>query len=298
MYLLLALFIAARLHPVEAPIGSMRRTDLVAAFTRVYGRSLADKELWWSSLFFGTTYHLDPLGEGPDGRYDSDPLLVYDRVDCLSYVQLVMALSLSDGPDQVVPWLLEIRYEGGKPRFSKRYYTMTKGWIAAMVRKGLLEDVTRKVGGGAVSVAELDLDRRTAWNRSTLRRFRLLGPLAPSGQAAIPYLPVRAIEKLAGNLPPIMIAHIVRKPVASSPYLVSHTGFVVVQDGKLWFRHASRSPGHRKVEQRPFADYAEGLVRFVGRRGWRPVLGLNLTVLHRPGPDRLRLSVSGREGTP
>ncbi len=282
MTLFLVLFLAARIHPVSGPIGAMSDQDRVAAFTRVYGASLEDKMLWWSSLFFGTPYHLDPLGEGAEGRYDTDPVITYDRADCLSYVQMVMAFSLAEGPRQVLPWLLHIRYAGGKPVFSRRFYTMAKGWIAAMRRLEVLQDVTRALGGDAAERATIDLDHKTAWSKSALRRFRILGSLAPTGRASIDYLRMRTLEGLGRRLPKILIASIVRKPVASSPYLVSHVGFVVHRDGKLWFRHASRSPGRRHVEERHFAEYAEGLVTFVGRRGWRPVLGMNLNRLRRP----------------
>ena len=48
-----------------------------------------------SRLFVGAPYQLSPLGEGASGRIDRVPLVRFDRFDCVTFVEEVMALAWS-----------------------------------------------------------------------------------------------------------------------------------------------------------------------------------------------------------
>jgi len=257
------------------PIGHLSRQTLDQCFAATRLMALPDRVKFWSRRFLGTPYHSDPLGEGR-GDHDPDPVWDLGRVDCLTFVEEVMALSYSNCWEEFVPNLVRLRYRGGKPRFSKRYYTMAKGWIAAQVAAGRLQDITRAVGGRHVKKVSLNLDRRSFWRPSYRARFALLGKFAPRGKVRIVYIPLRWAIRLADRFPDAAVMHIVRAPTRTSPYLVSHTGLVVHRGGHVYFRHASRTPGRRKVEDRPLDEYLQSLSRFLEDKGWRPVLGVNL----------------------
>ncbi|MBN1783778.1 MAG: DUF1460 domain-containing protein [Alphaproteobacteria bacterium] len=49
-----------------------------------------------SEKFIGIRYQDSPLGEGPNALYDKDPLFRFDRFDCLTYVETVMAIYFSE----------------------------------------------------------------------------------------------------------------------------------------------------------------------------------------------------------
>ena len=58
--------------------------------------SLADRILKIGEVFLGRPYVRGALGEGPDGRFDKNPLFRFDCFDCLTYVNTVLALALAD----------------------------------------------------------------------------------------------------------------------------------------------------------------------------------------------------------
>ena len=53
-----------------------------------------------SAYFINTPYKLGPLGEGPEGLFDQDPLYSFDVFDCTTFVETVMALHYSKNMDE------------------------------------------------------------------------------------------------------------------------------------------------------------------------------------------------------
>ncbi|MGZ6134961.1 MAG: N-acetylmuramoyl-L-alanine amidase-like domain-containing protein, partial [Myxococcaceae bacterium] len=82
------------------PAPAVDPVALEALLASVRGLSLQGRILGLSAQFLGTPYAHSPLGEG-EGP-DPDPRLRLDRMDCLTFVETVMALALSSSVEDVV----------------------------------------------------------------------------------------------------------------------------------------------------------------------------------------------------
>lgn len=265
-------------------IGSMSADEISGVFEDLKEASLGERVDVWSALFLGTPYYLDPLGEGYLGERDVNPLLDFTRVDCLTYVEQVMALAFSDHYDEVLSQLLKFRYREGKPKFKNRYYTMVKGWILAHIKAGRLEDVTRStVSDDVIRTEETSLRPRSYWERQHRNRFKMLGKWAPRGTARIDYIPISHVVEEWTDFPVPALMHIVSEMKHASPYLITHTGLLIKKDDGVYFRHASRSPERLRVEDRAVKEYLETLRDFYEKEGRRRVLGVNITRIVEPG---------------
>src|SRR5678815_3653970 len=108
---------------------------LEALLASVGGRSLDARLLGLSEQLLGTPYAHSPLGEG-EGQ-DPDPRLRLDRVDCLTFVETVMALALSSSVEDVVHVLDSIRYRS-RPDYSGRNHLMEAEWLPSNASKGMV----------------------------------------------------------------------------------------------------------------------------------------------------------------
>ena len=84
-----------------------------------------DKINYYSSLFKGKVYQNSPLGEGKNGKYDKDDLYRFDKFDCLTFVETVLALTISSNFNEFKKNINNIRYKNGKVKFSSRNHF---GW--------------------------------------------------------------------------------------------------------------------------------------------------------------------------
>src|SRR5438045_3508222 len=73
-----------------------------------------------SERFLGTPYKLGPLGEGSEGEFDRDPTMTFKQLDCTTYVEHVMAISLEPDLTRARATLQKIRYKDGVVRYDLR----------------------------------------------------------------------------------------------------------------------------------------------------------------------------------
>src|SRR5262249_57950217 len=112
----------------------------------------------------GTPYRVSPLGEG-SGR-DADPRIRFDAVDCQTFVEETIALSLAGRAAEVESLLTELRYRR-EPTYEDRNHLMEAQWLPHNLEKGFVRDVTRRYGGEAAIQASKQLTTRTWTSRST-----------------------------------------------------------------------------------------------------------------------------------
>jgi hypothetical protein len=223
-----------------------------------------------SAAFLDTPYGFSPLGEGAGHGPDPDPLIRFDRVDCQTLVEEVLALSMSPELDRALEILNRIRYLGGLVEYTRRKHFVAAQWLPDNQRLGLLEDITERIGGTSTIWREKKLDG-LVWRR---RRPKSGWPLLsekdiPQTTVRLPVIPpLRAVEKLH-LVPSGSIMLVVREDRADKPVLVSHMGLVIAKEGRLFLRHASRKAG--RVVDEELKAYLSGLARL---RGW-PVAGVN-----------------------
>src|SRR5215469_17447412 len=120
---------------------------LEALLSSVKGRSLDARLLGLGEQLLGTPYTHSPLGEG-EGQ-DPDPRLRLDRVDCLTFVETVIALGLSSSVEDVLHVLDSVRYQS-RPDYAGRNHLMEAEWLPSNTAKGMIRDVTAQLGGERV----------------------------------------------------------------------------------------------------------------------------------------------------
>lgn len=207
-----------------------------------------------SRRFLGARYKLDPLGEGPTARIDRDPIVRFDRVDCLTFVEQVLAFAQRERFDEAVSLLQRYRYQGGEIRWRKRRHLMELQWLPQLAKAGALVDITARVGGEATRVAKRTITRRH-YPGGYARFKRRMGHAAPTGDIALPYLPPKALRARIDALPPVTMLALVRKTGVLAPLFIKHVG-LVLRDGKGGapvFRHAIHVFG--RVVDEPLPKY-------------------------------------------
>lgn len=232
-----------------------------------------------SKLFVGLPYGKGgPLGEGPDGAYDQDPLYRFDTFDCTTYVETIMALALARDVNEFETHLDRIRYIDGEVDYFKRNHFTDLQWIPFNVQNGYMKEITHEVvSPSIVKIAEAIINY-PGWilshkieqivvpmasmeeKKSILEELKSHAPEFKKEIARVPYIEINRIlanPKLLSNVPTGSIVNFVRPnwdltEIAGTHQNISHQGFLFRVNGTLFLRHASTSG---KVEQLPFLDY-------------------------------------------
>jgi hypothetical protein len=233
----------------------------------------APRAVWASGQLLGQRYRLSPLGEGTG--IDPDPLFRLDAFDCVTFVETAIALGNARSLAEARLLLDDVRYQAGPPDFQRRNHYMEAQWLPVNARKGWVEDVTLRLGGGAAVPGEKVLTAET-W-RAAERAGRLVAGLEPErrpvGSYPLPIIPLGRLAEVAPRIPDGTILLLVRADRPSRPYRITHLGLVVtLPGGGRALRHASDAPGAMKVRDEPLAEFVARNARL---RGW-PVAGVSL----------------------
>jgi hypothetical protein len=196
-----------------------------------------------SERFVGTPYLESPLGEG-EGE-DPDPLIRFDAVDCLTFVEQVLALAMADNPAEVLPLLLRLRYAQA-PSYQGRNHLMEAQWIPHNQHKGFIRDVTAEWGGGRTVPWEKELTVRT-WRSPSSRALGLTEPII--GRYGYQLVPLGALREVAQKVPAGTILVVVREDRPTRVSRITHLGFVVRRGQQTYLRHAARSVFRRVIDE-------------------------------------------------
>jgi hypothetical protein len=240
--------------------------------------------------FLDAPYVLSPLGEGEGRGPDTDPRLRFDAFDCTTFVETALALALSPTLDVARDRLDLIRYERGVVDFAARRHFPEAEWIPDLVQAGLLEDITRQVGGADVIVERKRIGP-DVWQRTKHPGLPPLPPTRiPDGVFALDVWPLAAAAAAPDRIPDGTVLHLVRADFKNVPVRVSHQGLVLTVKGRKVLRHAADRVHHRVVDE-PLERYFARMARY---QKW-PVTGVHLTaVVARPGWEaRLRAAGVG-----
>jgi hypothetical protein len=199
-----------------------------------------------SARYLGVPYRLDPLGEGPNGDRDADPLVCHTAVDCQTFVEQVLAEALAPGGADHLPLLTRIRYRDGVVGFGSRNHYMVTDWLPQ--NRWFLRDLTARIGVKQVRTMEKVIDRPAF--------FRSRGAPALAEQAAVQrsrtaYIPRRALLGVMARVPNgAVLIWVQDRP----GIIAAHCGLAIRRpDGGIMFRHASQRRG--RVVDEPLAEY-------------------------------------------
>lgn len=234
-----------------------------------------------SRRFLSLPYgHGGPLGEGPSGRYDQDPLYRFDTFDCTTYVETVVALALARSVDEFEQEQDRIRYEDGIVDYLKRNHYPSLQWIPNNVDNGLLSEINHLVLPASerrtaeavinlpgwlkkIKIEEIKVPMATqAEKEFLLEELRGEASNFSPMLARLDYLPIATLLKrpaLLNRIPHGTIVNFVRPnweltDLAGTHMNVSHQGFLFFKDKTLYLRHASTS-APQQVMELPFIDY-------------------------------------------
>lgn len=245
-----------------------------------------------SFRFLGTPYVLGPLGEGPRGEFDRDPLVSFKAADCTTLVEQVMALSLEPELTEALKTLQRIRYRGGRVSYEDRNHFAAADWVPNNAAAGFIEDITREVAGEKTKTAT-KLISKSRWyaQKSTealrgfdgdppearaarLERLRALGSRFADQRVSLDYLPVEILPAYLRRIPPGTIVNLVHEDKDDVPVLVSHQVLLLGQGDSRTIRHASPFGG---VVDVPALEF---FYKYFAWK-WR-LVGLNLNRLRDP----------------
>lgn len=228
-----------------------------------------------TTLFMEKPYISAPQGEGANTSIDQAPLYRFDAFDCVTFMNNILALALSNDLISFQKNLLRINYYHAKPLFENRFHFMSIDWNPQNQKNKIVVDVTEKISGkngeAIVDFAQGEIDRpgwflKQADNKKS-DVLRVLAAQVKKEWVSLPYLPLTQLfdqnknpnDFLFQQIQSVSIIEIVRpnwalKEKIGTDLHVSHVGFAVRDaDNVLWFRHASSEL--KKVVSVRFSDY-------------------------------------------
>lgn len=198
-------------------------------------------------------------------------------LDCTTYVENVLAFSMllknnTSDFDTFTKLLETIRYKDGQlDGYGSRLHYFTD-WIRNNEQKGVLEDITAKIGG-----VSLEKDINFMGTHRELYPFlksdenfeKIIATEKELAKETFCFLPREEIE---ANEHLIKTGDIIALVTSIKGLDVTHTGFATREkDGRIHLLHASTSSMQVEVTKKPLADYLLGINKNIGILVARPL---------------------------
>ena len=202
----------------------------------------------------GTPYADGSLGEGPDGEYDTDPLIDLSRADCVTFMEQSIAIAAGVDYDSAFDLLQQIRYADGVIDFEHRNHFFITDWIG---NNSFCVEVT-----GDLDVPTKTI-KRTISRKDFFERVDApgLGIDTPNRTEELVIVPPQHVQAAEDTLPSPSVVVFVGKV---EWLFALHTGLFIRDDegnGRLY--HASSKAG--EVVAVDLSDYvAEQGGRYIG----------------------------------
>ncbi|MBD5405959.1 DUF1460 domain-containing protein, partial [bacterium] len=206
------------------------------------GKSKANNITNVSSVFLGIPYFRDPLGE--NGGIDKDPIYRFDRFDCLTFVETVLALTFSKNSDDFEDIIKRIRYSNGEVDIKKRNHFINPDWIQnnSDFVKEATKDIADKINS-EISVSKIMLDRKTWFKKNYNIDINIEEQEAVLDYITLDTLLAKEAELKKAITEPMIVNIVIYKPSFRKRYgseiNTSHIGFIIPSENELIFRHAS-----------------------------------------------------------
>ena len=213
------------------------------------------------------------------GGIDPDPFARYDAYDCLTFLEEVLALSLSPSPYHASQVRNRLRYGANQPAYHTRRHFMTLQWIPGNTTDGWLRDTTAEYGPTILFEKEVTMGVWKAWQRRD--NYPLTDDQLPLGTMRLQVLPLDQAIAVADQIRPGSIIMTVREDRSWIPLWVTHVGFTV-EGEEPTLRHASRMKSAMKVRDHGLIWYLEHLKTYTN---WT-VAGISILEPIPMGPRR------------
>jgi len=240
---------------VAPPIGEMPPAALDGYLAGLHERTpgFAGRIAEVAKRGLGTPYKGDPLGEGPAGAVDTDPLMDLGHVDCVTFVEQTIALAACDSYRAAFHTLQTIRYRTDEVAFENRNHFMAADWVK---NNTFCRDVT----------GDLDTPTKTGTRTIGRKHFFQLKELPDKAREAVDetldltYVPADAVAQAEPHLPSPALILLIGKV---NWLFTLHCGLYIRDEtGQGRFYHASSQAG--EVVAVGLAEYLRDSTRYIG----------------------------------
>lgn len=216
--------------------------------------SIGDRVVWFGQALVGTPYKGFTLEI--DDRIEA-PSVNLDGLDCWTFFEVSLAFArmmevdpAQWSPPQLLHFIEIDRYWNGKctgSYLSRLHYL--EDWARDNERRGLVKDLTRRLGAMNVSNAATEMTnhaqgyrymKNSAENRAGIARLE-----AGLRGRPLPMIPLHNIASIESQLRNGDIISIISRD--GSAFGTSHVGLILIQDGVPHFMHASAPRNYGKV---------------------------------------------------
>lgn len=207
--------------------------DLIREAARIVAAS--DRASFFAESFIGT-----PSKDRVFSQTDPEELMVdFEGMNCLSFVENVLALANAHNYEEFLETLLQIRYYHGEISYTDRNHYMTADWVPH--NEKFVEDATERVGGTTVQTALKRLPEMTP-ERTQSGNYE---------DIIIRYIPAEHIALIEDH---IFNGDIILFTSPLPNLDVKHVGFAIVQNGRVHVLHA-KSKQSVQISSEPLAEY-------------------------------------------
>ncbi|HVN67127.1 MAG TPA: N-acetylmuramoyl-L-alanine amidase-like domain-containing protein, partial [Candidatus Sulfotelmatobacter sp.] len=263
------------------------------------GDKTSERAIQVSGKLLGRPFEYGPCGEGRGGDFDQRPISTFEKFDCTTFVEAVLALSnVTHRKSQAQAYadflaaLRGLKYRGGKVCYASRNHFPETDWLPNAQKKGYLTDITAALDPAAgtreiliskknwyENKTKADIFRPDLTGRELEEKFKQMKELAGSmpragEKAALKYIPLKRCfdPGTQKKFPDIVLFNTIKaeNTKIKVPTAVSHQGFIIRKtDGQLYVRHAAAAAVTKDVL---FVDY---LNERLTDTAW-PTLGFNI----------------------
>jgi hypothetical protein len=254
-------------------VSAQSTSDELRQLTIIPGRNAAETAVQTASTLLGKPYVYHTL----EGNQTEQLVVNLREFDCTTFIETTLALALADqelptkySPSQLEPafrrYLTRIRYRNGTiDGYASRLHYLSD-WLRDNERKGILQDVTREIGG-------IPVQKDVYYMTAAVHKYPPLADPAVYKQMAqvqtdisqqpfyfIPKKNFKALESKFREGDIIMLT-------AARPGLdMRHVGYATWRNGRLHLLHASSD--HKKVvlTHQPLSEYLMANKRLSGVR--------------------------------
>lgn len=267
---------------------SLNKTDLTInqLLNSVRNLSLEQRIVSLSEQLLQKPYVLEPVGEGPTGQYNQEPLYRVDVFDCVTYVDSVLALALANNLREFQNNYQKINYYNGEIAFTKRCHFTDADWVPNNIKNGFIKDITQQVvGTDTLAIAKANIDRKNWYQHLPLDRIKIPNISAtqqtaklkqlhdeglnqPTTQTSTQFIPLTQLLsnskpnlKIINKIPNGTIILFVREnprliKEIGTETTIAHLGFVIWKNDKAYVRAASSLKG--QTIDLPLVNYLQG----------------------------------------
>ncbi|HEY9841213.1 MAG: N-acetylmuramoyl-L-alanine amidase-like domain-containing protein [Candidatus Sericytochromatia bacterium] len=258
---------ATRMAAAVKPLFQMSPAEIDKWLPSLKAMSLPQRMQAVSARAIDTPYFLGPLGEGPNAPFDKKPLMDLSRVDCVTFCEQTLALSMSSSYKQAYEVLQKIRYKGGQKPSERLMETRNHYFMADWVpnNRWLVSDVTPSLPGHQPLTRTISHKQLFASQNFTGIQVR-----EPDRNVTIQYIPDTKLQGLEKQLKSGDIGVLIQDHPG---IFAAHTGMMFkLTDGRWVFRNAT-SLEPKKVVDTPWPTLIEALQkskRLIGMTFVRP----------------------------